>query len=235
MKEYDFQKLLGKFFKYKWWIAVASLLGMATALVLATFFVIPQYQMTSQILVIPNTPEQNTALQNTEIQANLQLIDTYKALIGSPRILNEVNKDLSNKYSTGELRKNIEAATEENSQIINITVTTDNPNEAAAISNSTAKIFIKTAAEIMASSHLEILDEAVVTPRTKPFFPSKRNFALLGMTAGFLLSSGIVSLLFLFSNKLKSENELSELTVPILGIVGAINDHYPNQKEGSAK
>ncbi|EUJ40091.1 capsular polysaccharide biosynthesis protein, putative chain length regulator [Listeria weihenstephanensis FSL R9-0317] len=50
-------------------------------------YVTPQYEAVSQVLITQNAQDQNSAVQNSEIQANIQMVNTYSVVIKSPRIL----------------------------------------------------------------------------------------------------------------------------------------------------
>ena len=57
-----------------------------------------------------------------EVQSNIQLVNTYKEIVKSPRILDEVSKDLNNKYSPSKLSSMLTITNQENTQLINIQV-----------------------------------------------------------------------------------------------------------------
>lgn len=58
--------------------------------VVSYYFLTPIYQASTQILVNQKKNEQSW----NEVQTNLQLINTYKIIITSPRILDIVSKEL---------------------------------------------------------------------------------------------------------------------------------------------
>ncbi|MBO0481021.1 YveK family protein [Candidatus Enterococcus courvalinii] len=219
--EYDFQKIGLKLLSYKWLILFFSVAGLVISLMVSTFFIKPQYQMASQVLVIPNNQKQETVTQ---------MINTYNALIKSPRVLNEVNTNLDGRYTLNELKNQITPMTEENSQIINIVVTGATAREAAEIANQVADQFIKTAAEIMSTSQLKLLDKAILDSSTAPISPKKINFAMMELIGGLAFSLVIIALHLSLSTKIKSENDFSNLKVPILGTIGAIDDYEPGSE-----
>ena len=51
-----------------------------------------------------------------EVQSNIQLVNTYKEIVKSPRILDEVSKDLNDKYSPSKLSSMLTITNEENTQ-----------------------------------------------------------------------------------------------------------------------
>ncbi len=49
------------------------------------------------------TKGDNPQFMAQEVQSNIQLVNTYKEIVKSPRILDEVSKDLNDKYSPSKL------------------------------------------------------------------------------------------------------------------------------------
>ena len=68
-------------------------------------------------------------MQAQQVQSNIQLVNTYAEIATSPRMLEEVSKELDNKYSTKELSSMISATSETESQILNIAVESPNKND----------------------------------------------------------------------------------------------------------
>ena len=62
--------------------------------IISFFFMTPIYQSSTQILVNQKKQE-GTAIQLGEIQSNIQLTNTYKVIIKSPVILDQVNEKLN--------------------------------------------------------------------------------------------------------------------------------------------
>ncbi len=63
-----------------------------------------------------------------EVQSNIQLVNTYKEIVKSPRILDEVSKDLNDKYSPLKLSSMLTITNQENTQLINIQVKSGHKN-----------------------------------------------------------------------------------------------------------
>ena len=68
------------------------------------------------------TKGDNPQFMAQEVQSNIQLVNTYKEIVKSPRILDEVSKDLNNKYSPSKLSSMLTITNQENTQLINIQV-----------------------------------------------------------------------------------------------------------------
>ncbi|EUJ38275.1 capsular polysaccharide biosynthesis chain length regulator [Listeria weihenstephanensis FSL R9-0317] len=134
--------------KKSWlWIVSFAIGGLLTAILVTYFFLTPVYSMSSQVLVSQTSQNENAISQNAEVQANLQLVNTYRVLIKSPRVLSEVEKNMDDAYTLTELGDKITVTTEQDSQVMNITVTDKDPEVAAQIANETAEAFKKSDTE----------------------------------------------------------------------------------------
>ncbi len=226
-QEFNLSELWQLFFKHKWLLFIWTLLGCVTAVCISLFLITPSYQMESQVIVVPSSETTNAG---SEVQANLQMINTYKALIMSPKVLGRVSRDLDGQYSVRELKSMVQPTTEENSQVINIMVTTDSPKEAARIANTTAKEFIKVTPKMVSTSSLELLTLAETKTSEKPIFPNPLLFGFVGLIGGFFI--GTIHLLFqtIFSSKMKREEDFEELGIPLLGSVGKIKVYEPRKR-----
>ncbi len=72
--------------------------------IISFFFMTPIYQSSTQILVNQKKQE-GTALQIGEVQTNIQLTNTYKVIIKSPVILEQVKEKLKLQETIQELTK----------------------------------------------------------------------------------------------------------------------------------
>ena len=79
--------------------------GIVSAII-SFFFMTPIYQSSTQILVNQKKQE-GTAIQYNEVQTNIQLTNTYKVIIKSPVILDQVKEKLGLNITTQELNKKL--------------------------------------------------------------------------------------------------------------------------------
>ena len=76
--------------------------------------------------------------QAGEVQTNIQLTNTYKVIIKSPVILEQVNEKLNLNMTAQALTKKINVANEKDSQVISVTADDKDPKVARDIANATA-------------------------------------------------------------------------------------------------
>ncbi len=85
-------------------IALVLLFGAAAAFATA-FLMTPQYEANTQILV--SQSQESESVNNQDIQASLQLINTYRDIIKSPTVLDDVVSNLNLEQDTAALANQI--------------------------------------------------------------------------------------------------------------------------------
>lgn len=202
------------------------------AAIITFYFMKPIYEASTQILVNQKQNEQRAQIQIQDIQANIQLINTYSVIIKSPFILNKVIENLKLNITPSELSKQITVSNANNSQVVNISVENEQASLAVSIANSVAEVFQSEIKKIMNVDNVSILSPAVMPKNPKPVKPNK----LLNITIGFVmgLATGIL-LSFLreyLDTTVKTEQDVEELLkLPILGVINKIPDFSEEVKE----
>ncbi|ANK38284.1 capsule biosynthesis protein CapA [Staphylococcus equorum] len=197
-------------------LLILPILGLIIGLLFSLVLVQPKYQASTQVLV--NQNESDSAARPQEVQSNIQLVNTYAEIATSPRMLDEVSKELDNAYSAKELSSMISAANETESQILNIAVESPNKNDSEKIANVFANVFSDETPKIMNIDNVSILSEADGTStQTEPKIIVN---ALLGLILGLVLASIIIILKEIFDTRIKTEHDVEEeLNIPVIGTI----------------
>lgn len=222
----DLKKLLVSLKHNKWWLVGAIIFSVGMMSIYLWLIATPIYQSHTQIL-ISQTETKDIALQSQNVQANLDLIDTYNVIIKSPRILGEVSKELKNQYSEDELTQAIQVSNASNSQIIDIKVESSNPNAAAKIANTTATTFQKEIMSIMKVDNVTILSEARVEANPKPIKPQKPMMIVVSLFIGVFVGVAIVFTRNLVDRTIKNDQDVQLLGVTFLGTISEIIEEEP--------
>jgi capsular polysaccharide biosynthesis protein len=212
-------------------IVSITLIAAIVSGVVSYFFLTPIYQASTQILV--NKAKSEQAVYNpSEVQTNLQLINTYNVIIKSPAILDIVVEDLDLKMTAADLNGKITVGSEKDSQVVNIAVLDDNPTIAAQIANKTAEVFKNEIANIMNVDNVSILAKATVSENPAPIKPRPLLNVAIALVVGLMAGVGVSFLLEYFNNTIKNEQDVEKiLGLPILGVIATIDD----QKMGELK
>lgn len=221
-KEISLFELFSKIKKRVSLIVSLGLIGLIVAAGFTFFIATPQYNATSQILV-NRTTESTEGLQLTDINTNVQMINTYKDIIKGPVILDEVSQNLETTLTTSELSDKIEIATQENSQVFSLIVTDDSPYEAADIANSVADTFQNEIGNIMNVENVTIISEAVAN--TNQISPNNLLNLIVGLLVGILLGVSIAFLLEFMDKSVRDERFITEtLGWSVLGSVSEMSN-----------
>lgn len=193
--------------------------------VVSYFFLTPIYQASTQILVNQKETNAQSLYNSNQVQTNLQLINTYNVIITSPRILDDVSKELNLNMTAEQLKAKITVGSEKDSQVVNLSVQDPDAEVAAQIANKTAKVFIRELDKIMSVSNVTILAPAVVSENPSPIKPQPLLNVAIALIVGLMAGVGIAFLLEYFNNTIKNEQDVEKiLGLPILGVIATIDD-----------
>ncbi|WP_271854053.1 Wzz/FepE/Etk N-terminal domain-containing protein [Planococcus maritimus] len=102
----------------------------------SVFIYEPEFTATSQVFVEPSSSD---AIHGEALAlADYQTLEAYQVLAKSPAVISQVLESTSNSYSMAELHDHIAINRPDNSRILNIVVTAESKNEAAAVANALA-------------------------------------------------------------------------------------------------
>lgn len=169
MEELDLKELFEIFWHKKAQIILLILIFMVIGLIYSVGFITPMYTSSTTLVLVGTESASSTDTQETEgitttdITINSKLVSTYSELVKSKSILGQVISNLGIDVDEGELRKNIEVTAKEDTELIQISVSDENPTYAAKIANEIANVFKeKIAGEIYKIDNVHIVDQAEV-------------------------------------------------------------------------
>lgn len=117
------------------------------AAIVTIFFMTPKYTSSVQLLVNRKLSESMAAAQYQTNQADIQMISTYKDIITSPVVQSDVKKQSDN--LPGSASSEVSVATQTNSQVFTIDVTSTDPYTSQFVANKTANVFRKKVVKMM--------------------------------------------------------------------------------------
>lgn len=205
-EEISIMELFGILKKRVGLIINAILIGLLIVSIYTFFIVTPEYSSTTQLLV--NRSQQQESIERSDIDANVQLINTYMDIIRGPVILDEVRETLNMETSHGALSSQIDVTSENNSQVFSIRVTDDNPYDAATIANTAANVFRENLDEIMSVDNVTIISQAEAN--LSPVSPNNALNMLIGIALGGMVGVGFAFMLEYVDNTVKDEKFIVE-------------------------
>lgn len=202
-------------------ILMWGLCGLILATVYTFFIVTPQYQSTTK-LVVNQTQSTNQVLTDSDIQTNLNLINTYQSIIMEPIILGDVIKETGSDLTVGELRNSVSIQRQEQSLVFGVTVEDSSPYTAAEYANAIAKTFQSKIGKILDVESVTILSQAV--PNPKAVSPNLVLNLVLGLLQGVLIGVGLVFLAEFMDKTVRDERFIESLGWTNLGNVMQMSD-----------
>lgn len=188
-------------------LIVSFIIGWTVVIAAVTFFIVtPQYSSSSQILVNNTSAGEN--IQGNTIETDLRLISTYKDIIKSPVILDEVRTELGTGLSHDQLSSKITMSNQDSSQVFSLKVTDESPQEAALIANTVAETFQNKVGEMMNVDNVTIISSAV--PEPAPISPNKPLSIAVGLLMGLGTGVGAVFILQFADNTVKDDKFITE-------------------------
>ncbi len=198
-----------------------------TASGLVSYFLLtPIFQSSTQLLVNQSNREQQTFNVN-DVRTNLELINTYNVIIKSPIILDKVIEELELTRSVGALNSQISVGSEQNSQVVGITVQDPNPAMAVQIANTVASVFEREIVNIMNVDNVSILSEAKLSANPTPVKPNPQLNMAIAFVVGLMAAVGLAFLLEFLDNTIKTEKDIEKhLGLSVIGAIPEIDEDF---------
>ncbi|MCX8002985.1 MAG: Wzz/FepE/Etk N-terminal domain-containing protein, partial [Anoxybacillus mongoliensis] len=221
--------------KRAWLIVAITVIATMTSGIVSYFVLTPIYQASTQLLV--NQAKSEQPIYNiSEIQTNLQLINTYNVIMKSPAILDIVKDELDLNMPIEELNEKINVTSEKDSQVVNVTVEDPDPYMAADIANTVASVFQREIVKIMNVDNVNILAKAEVKEQPVPVKPKPLLNMAIAFVVGLMTGVGLAFLLEYLDNTIKNEQDVEKLLeLPVLGVVTVIEDDQNGVQTMQAK
>lgn len=205
-------------------IAGITIAAIVIAAIISFYVITPMYQATTQILVNQQS-SQSQQVTTSEIQTNLQLINTYSEIIKSPAILDIVNAELDLELTASQLASKITVSNANNSQILAVSVQDENHAVATDIVNTIATVFQKEITELMNVDNVNILSPAMHSENPSPVSPNKMLNMAIAAVLGLMIGVGLAFLLEYLDTSIKTEKDVEELLdLPVIGLVSPITE-----------
>ena len=216
MEEIDLVELFDYFFRRAYIIIITALVFLVGGLTYTVFLKEPLYKSDVNVILVSKN-SQSSSLQS-EIAANQKLAATYRELVTSRSVLNEVIEDLDLTYTITELQKMITVQNVNETEIIKITVSSSKPKEAKEIANVIAVKFQDEVKDIYNLENVSIIDKAVLAK--EPYNINVVKESIIYIALGVVLSCGVIFVIYYFDNTIKSIDQVEKrLGIPVIGTV----------------
>ncbi|TBX79166.1 lipopolysaccharide biosynthesis protein [Bacillus mycoides] len=165
------------------------------------------------------------------VQANAETMNTLKAMVNEPVILEKVAAELNINRSVGALSGQISTESVQGSQIIRINVVDTDPLLAHKIANTTATVYKKEVANILNFNNVSILPEDPVQKHSMPINVNHTKTIAITFLIGMVLSIGFIFLLDSLDETIKTERRIEQLLdIPVLGGISKMSKKNKKDK-----
>ncbi len=214
-KEIDLLGLFYRLIEKAKYIVIASVLVALIAGIYTFNFVTPLYTATSKIYVMNSD---SAGINLSDFQIGSYLTNDYKEVFNNWHVHEKVISELKLPYSYKQLSKMLSISNPSDTRIMYITVSSPDPVEAKSIADTYAKVAQEFITVTMDTRAPSLFEEALLP--SAPSSPSKTKNIMIGFLLGFVLSCGIITVLYITDDKIKSTDDMEKyLNLPALGIM----------------
>ena len=204
--------------KKRYKIIIAITLAFTIIAALVSFFVIkPKYEVTTK-LFIGKEQSKTQDFNSNDITMYQKLLSTYAEVVTT----NDLVEKAIEKGKIDETAKDVEAGLKvtprADTQILEISYTGTNKEEAVDIVENITDQFIKESKKLIPNGNIKVIQKAKMPE--KPVSPNKKLNILIAFVLGLMVSVGLSLLLEFMDNTYKSKEDLEKtLGIPVLGVI----------------
>lgn len=201
-----------KFLWKKVWIILLSAVLAATAGFSISKFLIKETYASSIMLYVNNSSfslgNTSFSISSSEITAAQSLVKTYGEILDNRTTLERVIEKADVDYSAQTLSKMIESGSSNDTEIMYVKVTANDPYEAATIANCIAEVLPVRISEIIDGASMEVVDSAV--PNLQKVAPSVTKYTAVGLLLGTILSTLVLAIIAMMDDRIHDEDYIIE-------------------------
>ena len=229
--EIDLKRLLVALI-YRWWIIMLVVILCGTAAFCYAWFGKTPVYSTSVQLYVNNNYVDSPGYSSAQITAAKDLAATYMVILKSRNVLDVVSEKTGGEYSYAQLRGMVSAASINETEVFQVTVSSIDYKDAAKIANYIADVLPEKITSIVEGSSVRVVDYAVENPN--PVGPNYEKYALLGAAGGLVLSMCVIILADISDTTIKSEEYLIQVygKLPLLAVIPGAESSSGYGKKG---
>lgn len=232
----DLTHVFKSIWRWAWAIILAAVLSASAALGYSSLIAEPQYSSQVRMMVQNGTKtespdgktEYDWAFTAAELAAAQSLVKTYMHIMKGHDTMKQVVERVETLYQTDlgytpeELAKKVSMKAVDDTELLEITVTVEDPHKAAAIANCIAEVLPQRVVDDLGLKPLKLVDEARINPN--PVSPNKTKNTVIGFFAGAMLATLIVAAFAIADGSIHDEDfVLKTYNYPILAKVPSLS------------
>lgn len=209
-------------------IILVGILVAGIAFTYTQYFVDQQYVAKTKVYILNKQDQNQQYLTTQDLAMASYLAKDYENLLTTEPVLEEVKKELNLDQTTARLATMISVELEEDTRIMDISVTSTDPKLAKNIADKVREVANERLKEIMDGLEpVRSVDEAKLP--TSPSYPSVEKNTMIGFVLGFGISILVVIIMFILDDTIKTPDDIEKrLGVSVLASI-------PLKSSGSSK
>ena len=226
MEEINLKEFWDYYKRYLLFVAISVVVFALVMLLYSSVFKKPKYSTyTTVILVRENDySTSNSSELSQDITLNQKLVSTYTEIVKSRLVLEQVIDELKLDYSYNELASKINVSAVDGTEILRIVVTDSDAERAVVIANDLTKVFGYEVSKIYKIDNVSVIDVAKVNDKAVNINTFRDT--IIAALVGFILSSGIVFVIFYFDDIIRDTSTLEkDIELPVLAKVFTNHDN----------
>ena len=220
MEELDLKDFFTMLWSKKVQIILIILIFAIIGVIYTMGFVTPEYSSYTTLLLAGSGDKSSntTTITTSDITLNSKLVSTYGVLIKSTDVVSQVVSNLGIDMNVEALKRNISVTSENDTEVLRITVTDKNPSYAAKIANEIAKVFSEKVAEIYNINNVHVVDEAKES--TTPSNINHTKDVAIFTAIGIVVSIGYVLIANMLDTTVKTVEDIEKVyKIPVIATI----------------
>ena len=223
MEELDLKELFQIFWEKRVYIILITLIFLMLGIIYTVGMTTPKYKSSTTLILTKSDSNETTSkdesITQTDITLNQKLISTYRELIKSDNVLRSVISNLNLSDTNEEtLKKAITVTAVEDTEVIKISVSDENPKQAANLANEIGKVFAEKGAEIYKINNVYVVDQA--EEENAPYNINHVKDVIIFVLLGLVVSVMYALLANILDTTIKSEEDIRKnINLPVIALL----------------
>ena len=185
------------------------------------FFTTPQYTASTRVYIL-NRQDENT-IYNADLQSSSQFINDYTVLITGQNVTKNVVDKLDLDESFTKLASRISVTAPEDTRILEISVSHEDPQLAAEIANAVREEATKQIEKIMDGNLVNLVYEADLP--MYPSSPGNGKIAVIAAALGLVCVVAVLVVIYILDDTIRTEEDVEKyLSLSVLGVIPASSE-----------
>lgn len=237
MEELDLKELFNLFWRKKVQIILIVLIFIGLGVIYTVGFTTPKYSASTRMLLTSSRSSnemESGSITTADITINSKLVATYSELVKGKTLLKTVISNLGIDMSEETLKKNIKVASVNDTELIEITVTNENPEYSEKIANEIAKVFTEQVKEYYKIENVQVVDVAE-KPDTPSNINHKKDVAMFAVV-GIVISVAYVLIANMLDTTIKAPEDIEdEFDLTVLSAIPLCDNEIQKSKKRGGK